>query len=66
MGTAFSSILDALWTAIVGTATTSQAGVTTYSGGVINTILGSPILMIGIGIWFAGGAIGLAYRLIRG
>ena len=65
MGTAFSAILDALWTAIVGTATTSN-GVTTYSGGVINTILGSPVLMIGIGIWFAGGAIGLAYRLIRG
>ena len=38
----------------------------TQVGNVVDTILEEPILMIGIGIWFAGGAIGLAYRLIRG
>ena len=35
-------------------------------GEVVDTITANPVLMIGIGIWFAGGAIGLAYRLIRG
>ena len=65
MGTEFTSILTALWNTVVGTSST-VGGVTTRSGGLVQLILSEPILMIGLGIWFAGGAIGLAYRLIRG
>lgn len=32
----------------------------------LTTITGSPILLIGLGIFVAGAVIGLVYRLIRG
>ncbi len=33
---------------------------------VVSTITSSPLLLLGIGFWTLGGAIGIAYRLIRG
>ncbi|MCH5197920.1 MAG: hypothetical protein J1E34_03340 [Oscillospiraceae bacterium] len=40
--------------------------VTTWIGSVVSTITGSPILLVGLGIFVTGAVIGLAYRLIRG
>lgn len=33
---------------------------------VVSTITSSPLLLLGVGFWTLGGAIGIAYRLIRG
>lgn len=49
--TVLTQVLTALWAQI---------------SDVVSTITSSPVLMIGVGIWVAGAAIGLAYRLIRG
>jgi len=49
--TVLTQVLTELWTQI---------------SSVVQTITSSPVLMIGVGIWVAGAAIGLAYRLIRG
>lgn len=46
--------------------TTIFTWITTQVTALITTITGSPILMLGIGIFIAGAVIGLAYRLIRG
>lgn len=40
--------------------------VTTWLGNIVGTITGSPILLVGLGIFVTGAVIGLAYRLIRG
>lgn len=39
---------------------------TTWLGNIVGTITGSPILLVGLGIFVTGAVIGLAYRLIRG
>lgn len=38
----------------------------TWITGGLATITGNPILLIGLGLFVAGGVIGLVYRLIRG
>lgn len=38
----------------------------TWLSSIVSTITGSPILLIGLGIFVFGAVIGLAYRLIRG
>ena len=40
--------------------------VTTWLSSIVSTITGSPILLLGLGIFVVGAVIGLAYRLIRG
>lgn len=40
--------------------------VTNWLGNIVGTITGSPILLVGLGIFVTGAVIGLAYRLIRG
>ena len=40
--------------------------VTGWLGDIVSTITGSPILLLGLGIFTVGAVIGLAYRLIRG
>lgn len=40
--------------------------VASWLGDIVSTITGSPILLLGLGIFVVGAVIGLAYRLIRG
>lgn len=46
------------WTTVVGAVTTGMTNVVT-------TIKGEPLLLIGFGLSFVGGCIGLAKRLFR-
>lgn len=48
-------VLTTTWTWLSGRTST-----------VVSTITSSPLLLLGIGFWTVGGAIGIAYRLIRG
>ncbi len=45
---------------------TAWSWLATRTSTVVSTITSSPLLLIGVGFWTLGGAIGIAYRLIRG
>lgn len=62
----FMSTLNASANTDLANLGTTFTQITNWLRDIVSTITGSPVLLIGLGIFVVGAVIGLAYRLIRG